>query len=294
MSDRRISFSGHETFVCRQFWLKKGYDYINDNDRKSFTKEDAVVELGVGKNMVTAIRFWLKGFNILEKESELPTEFGRYLLGEKDPFLEDPASLWLLHYSIIKNERVYIFNSFFNEFLKERNEFTREQLLSFLKRKTEENEMNLFSEKTYLSDLNVFLRTYIRSTDGKSDLEDETSNLLIDLNLITPFQKRDLENKQVEWYRAFREERIELPIHVLLFSILDTYSDQSISFYELLEGYNSPGVIFSLTEKALEDKLKELSENWPERFSYSNTAGNRIFQVKDQLNKWSILDEYYG
>lgn len=288
----KLSFSGHETFVCRQFWLKKGYDFIQRGE--SFSKDDAVVQLGVGKNMVTAIRFWLKGFNIVDKEHEQVTEFGKYLFSDKDPFLEDPATLWLLHYSIIKNEKVFIFNSFFNEFTKERNEFTKEQFLAFLKRKTEENELNLFSEKTYTSDMNVLLRTYVRSNDGKADLEDETSNLLIDLNLITPFTKRDIDDKQVEWYRAFREERIDLPIHIVLFAMLDLYpSTSSFSFYELLEGNNSPGVIFSLTEKGLDEKLKELAENWPDRFIYSSTAGNRVFQIRQELDKWEILNEYY-
>ena len=46
----KYTFSGHESFQCRQLWLKKGYDYINKN--KTFTDEDAVVELGVGKNMI--------------------------------------------------------------------------------------------------------------------------------------------------------------------------------------------------------------------------------------------------
>ena len=54
----KIGFSGHETFVCRHFWLKKGYDFIKSGH--SFSQDDAVVRLGVGKNMVTAISFWLK------------------------------------------------------------------------------------------------------------------------------------------------------------------------------------------------------------------------------------------
>ncbi|NEU09381.1 DUF4007 family protein [Flavihumibacter sp. R14] len=289
----KISFSGHETFVCRQFWLKKGYDFIENG--QSFLNEDAVVHLGVGKNMVTAIRFWLKGFNILDKETEKPTRLGEYILKAKDPFLEDIASLWLLHYSIVVNERVFIFNAFFNQFTKERSEFTKEQLLGFLKRKTEENELSLYSEKTYGSDINVFLRTYVRSNDGKVDLEDETSNLLIDLNLITPFTKQDLENKQMDWYRAFREERLDLPIHVILFCILDKYpKEKALSFYELLEGYNSPGVIFGLSEKGLEGKLKEVVETWPTTYSFTSTAGNRMFQIIKDIDKWEVLNEYYG
>ena len=50
IENKRFPFSGHESFQCRSLWLKKGYDFINSG--KSFNDEDAVVILGVGKNMV--------------------------------------------------------------------------------------------------------------------------------------------------------------------------------------------------------------------------------------------------
>lgn len=56
----RYSFSGHESFYCKSLWLKKGYDFLTEG--RSFLDEDAVVRLGVGKNMVTSIRYWLKAF----------------------------------------------------------------------------------------------------------------------------------------------------------------------------------------------------------------------------------------
>ena len=52
----RYSFSGHESFPCKSMWLKKGYDYLVGHNK--FTDPDAVVKLGVGKNMVQSIRFW--------------------------------------------------------------------------------------------------------------------------------------------------------------------------------------------------------------------------------------------
>ena len=50
----KYTFSGHETFACKSLWLKKGYDFVKDGH--SFNDEDAVVALGVGKNMVSSIR----------------------------------------------------------------------------------------------------------------------------------------------------------------------------------------------------------------------------------------------
>ena len=288
----KIGFSGHETFVCRTFWLKKGYDFLRNG--QSFTKNDAVVKLGVGKNMVTAINFWLKGFHILDRETNQLTAFGEYIFGGHDPFLEDSASLWLLHHSIIKNQKVFIFNTFFNEFTKEKSEFTKEHLISFIKRKTEEDEIRLFSEKTYESEATVFLRTYVRSNDGKADLEDETANLLVELDLITTFYKENAEGRPVQWYRVLRQDRNELPNPVLLFAILDRFGTepQSIAFRYLLEGPESPGAIFSLNEASLENRLEDLAASYQE-ITFNNTAGNRVFQIRSAINKWTVLDGYY-
>lgn len=289
----KIGFSGHETFVCRTFWLKKGYDFVMAG--RSFTQDDAVVFLGVGKNMVTAINFWLRGFNIYDREANQSTELGDFLFEGHDPFLEDSASLWLLHYAIVKSQKVFIFNAFFNGFTKEKSEFTKEHLVSFMKRKTEEEELKLFSDKTYDSDAAVFLRTYIRASDGKVDIEDETANLLIELNLISTFYKENTEGRPVQWYRVNRQDRRDLPLQILLFAITDRYGEntQSIAFSELLDGPDSPGTIFRLSERALENKLRELVNEYHEEISFSDTAGNRVLQINKTLNKWNILGEYY-
>ena len=42
-------FSGHESFPCKSLWLKKGYDFIVHGN--NFSSPDAVIQLGVGKNM---------------------------------------------------------------------------------------------------------------------------------------------------------------------------------------------------------------------------------------------------
>ena len=59
---KKYTFSGHESFPCKSLWLKKGYDFVvAGND---FNSPEAVIGLGVGKNMVASIRFWLKAFRV--------------------------------------------------------------------------------------------------------------------------------------------------------------------------------------------------------------------------------------
>jgi hypothetical protein len=57
---KRYAFSGHESFPCKTLWLKKGYDFVVD--KNDFNSPEAVIGLGVGKNMVSSIRFWLQAW----------------------------------------------------------------------------------------------------------------------------------------------------------------------------------------------------------------------------------------
>ncbi len=53
-------FTGHETFPCRYTWIPKAFTAL-EADPKTFADDEyAMVSLGVGKNMVRAIRFWYK------------------------------------------------------------------------------------------------------------------------------------------------------------------------------------------------------------------------------------------
>ena len=61
----RYSFAGHETFTCKHYWLKKGYDH-SVADKKF--NDEAVIDLGVGKNMVNSISFWMKAFGLYEED----------------------------------------------------------------------------------------------------------------------------------------------------------------------------------------------------------------------------------
>lgn len=85
------AFARHETFHPRYGWLTKGFTMASRNPHV-FWDYDAPVVLGVGKNMVRAIHYWLEAFKVWHGEN--PTSLGSHLLRKWDPYLEDPASLW--------------------------------------------------------------------------------------------------------------------------------------------------------------------------------------------------------
>ena len=78
--EQRYSFSGHESFPCKTFWLKKGYGFVVQG--KNFNNPDAVIDLGVGKNLVASIRYRLWVFVICEVDE--PTPLGDNLFIKAD------------------------------------------------------------------------------------------------------------------------------------------------------------------------------------------------------------------
>ena len=144
----KYTFSGHESFTCKTLWLKKGYDFIEKG--LNFNAPDAVVQLGVGKNMVSSIRYWMKAFGLSLKDQLTP--IARYIFDTengKDPFMEDLGTLWLLHFLLVSTKEATLYNLLFTHIQRERKLFDRRQVVNFVKRvMTEDNKQGQFNENT--------------------------------------------------------------------------------------------------------------------------------------------------
>jgi len=292
---QKITFSGHESFICKQFWLKKTYDFAQTGRR--FGDDTAVVDLGVGKNMVASLRYWGKAFGVLD-EDDIPSQLADFLFGKdgRDMYLEDFATVWLLHYYLLKTNRFSIASLLFKELRKERIEFNKEQLVNFMLRKAKEYETNTDNTNTIDRDANVLIRMYSKPQKGETiDIEDDFTGILIDLDLIKRFKQRDLNHKLVEWYKIDAEDRVNLPCEIVLFSILNSYEgQQTLTFRELLTGLNAPGTVFALSPDGLYNKLQEISEKYNKQVVYTETAGNEVLQFRRIINKYDILNDYYN
>lgn len=281
----RPVFSGHETFQCRHLWLKKGYDYVKSG--KSFSAEDAVVHLGIGKNMVGSVRYWMRAFDLLDTSDNL-TEFAHHLFADDgfDPYLEDDASLWLLHYKLVKKNHATLYNVLFNEFRKEKIEFTKEQFWNFAKFK-----FDLFSETTNKqntidSDFVVFTRMYVGDPEAK-DKEDIIGGILTELRLVRPLSKT--------LFTIEPNERRNLPNEVILFALSENEQyGISINFQTLLSDWDSPGSIFAINEAGMYSKMEAIAEKYADLIVFKDDAGIRELQFKgDKPNPYSFLKEHY-
>lgn len=285
MQSNKLNFTGHETFHCRNFWLKKGVDFL-DKDY-DFASNDAVLKLGVGKNMVASIHFWLKAFGVKDDSGEISELASRMLSsGGWDEFLENLGSLWIWQYHLVKMGRASIYQLFFKEFRKSRfqNQFQISQLLQFLDRKSE----GKVSEKTLENDIKVFVKMYLIENVSAKAIEDDLSSMFVELNLISKISlgARD------KTYRLRFDNKKDIPSLVFLYCLLDSFEDrESIAVEEVID---SLGDAFACTDEGVERHIGLLCEQFPKKITFKEDAGRKEVQIVPTLVKWDILEMYYN
>jgi hypothetical protein len=293
-------FARHETFHPRFGWLKKGFDKAND-DNRVFSQDSAAVVLGVGKNMVKAISYWCIAFKVLDeiknngKTIHRPSRFAKKLFSEDgwDPFLENPASLWLLHWNLFKSPcHAPAWHFMFNEL--NRLDFTAEDLLFSLKEYRNRKFPNNRSQDSSLNkDINCLLRMYIERRGPKTLKEDSLDCPFTELRIISayPGSKRftfNFSNKPT------------LSPEIIVSACLEYASffqsdARTISISRLLYGPSSPGRVFKLTESSLSESIEQISRKIKE-ISLTDTAGMILLSyIKDPSEiSEDILQLYFS
>lgn len=278
---QKYSFSGHESFPCKTLWLKKGYDFVVQG--RDFNKPEAVVYLGVGKNMVAAIRFWLRVFGICENDN--PTWLGNYLFNDengKDKYLEDLATLWLLHFNLVYRNEATLYNWFFTDFQRGRKPFSRDNLITYVKRRmVGDGKEKQFNANTVKRDVGVLMQNYCMPRKIQS--HEDYSSLLLDLHLL-------LFNEETREYVINSEGKVSVIPEIFLYGLLVIKEkDNSIPFDTLQE----LGLIFCMTDLETIDMLRLLSERYSDVLHYSDVAGIRQVQMIKQVEPCDILSHYY-
>lgn len=288
----KFSFSGHETFYCRHYWLKKGIDFVENEGQ--FTKSQAIIDLGVGKNMVSAIRFWLRAFDLIdETNGTIVNPLAKSIFSDDgyDPYVEDIGTLWLLHYFLVRESaKASLYTMVFNEFRRTRIEFTNEHLRKFVIKKCSLDNYK-YHESTIKRDISVFFGNYLPSSRSNS-IEDNFSGLLNELGIVERLGKIGRERER--WYRIENTTRESLHPLIVLYVILDNPKyGHSIRFDELLTDFGSVGSIFALNANGLYEKIKAIQDFYP-NIVYTDDGGVRVLQFKEKPDKAAVLEKYYN
>lgn len=266
----RPRFSGHETFACRFAWLPKAVRLIARDSAALADDERAILELGLGKNMVRALRFWLEAFNVASAGSGswslLP--FGEAVFGERglDPYLERVETQWLLHWQLSTAIENPLFAWRHILYRRMRPDFTRSELLAEMR--VEGGRLGYeHSDVTLLQHADVFLHSYVGSLSSASP-EDALDGPLVDLSLVRRLGRRRGGAERIEPVFALaRIPLAEIGNAVVDYSIASYWQarragESLVTFRDLAYGEGSPGATLRLEADDLRDHLERSSGLW--------------------------------
>lgn len=281
-------FSGHETFPCRYTWLPKAFKAVEEDPRAFADEERAMVTLGVGKNMVRAMRFWVQVAHIVapcDDGGYAVTELGRRLLGEQgyDPYLEDIRTLWLIHWQIStqSEDPLFAWDYLLNRW--QHPEINRSEVLRAFSKEAERQDRKL-STVTLEQHFDVFLHTYVATRSRKGDIqEDNLDSPLVELELIQKVGERKLDGtgKREAVYAFRRENKPEITSELFVYCLNDFWKkrhphEKTLTFREVSVGHGSPGQIFKLPEKDIRERLETLTADSRGAFRYMESATQQL------------------
>lgn len=294
MTKYSCRFSGHQTFPLRYGWLYKFFQKDPSGKFENASFEDLMVEWGVGRNMVEAIKYWGRQVG-LKPENEM-IAFGYDKIHENDPYLEKMDSLWLLHWFLCSNySEMTAYRIFFNFYngLK----LSRESYLDYIKELFNQRHfiantkrtsaLSLPADASLKKDIGVFLQCYVAGTASGKVTEDSFASPLCELGLLKRLDKQT--------YLCELERRTTLGDKVFLFALIDFFATQNtneqqsltMAFDTFFTAPGSPSRVFRMSRSEVEQRLDAVSKLTASAIDWTDTQGLRQIQVSDA----SILSE---
>lgn len=297
-----MSFAKHETFYVREGWLFKGMAAIerakNENQHSSiFLDVQAPEKLGIGQNMVKSLRFWMQATGLVEEKLEERqriqhlTSFGK-LIWEYDRYLEDNATLWLLHYNLAcSQEQATTWYWFFNHFAPSIFDETSclEALRTWVISNYSDQEVAISSLKR---DIDCLLQTYLPSKSLHTP-EELTESPFARLGILSR-----IDDGRQHKYRMERLDSSRLHPLILLYVLADRQQKvrstiPQVGLSDVLREPMNAGRVFSLTTTVLSDLLAELNKNYQDlRIQFVRTAGLDLLTLPTS-QPHTILTRYY-
>jgi Protein of unknown function (DUF4007) len=277
----RGQFSGHETFPLRYGWLNKVFDALLHWKAKRsdslFSRDQAIADFGVGKNMVSSMKHWALTSGMIEEfeDGYRPTWIGELLMMGKDgldPYLESPAALWLIHWNIASNPNrattwYWAFGCYSGLV------FDQDRLLADLLQLCKDQDWKRVAPTTLKRDVECFIKTYAMGTRRSSPdvTEDSLESPLAELALIKPTGLRGS-------FQFQRGPKPSLPDGLFAFALDDFWRAQSttantLSVESITYEPGSPGRVFKLDEDAVIERLARIAQASDGVFEWTDTAG---------------------
>jgi hypothetical protein len=302
-----MPFAKHESFYIREGWLFKGLRAV-DHDEAIFVASDAAERLGLGKNMVRSLRFWMQATGLTKEDTssrirtQKLTRLGRQIL-EKDPYLELDGTLWLIHHQLLCSEQfATAWYWFFNHFVP--SSFTKQEFIERLSQwaitQSADDETESIAEGSLRKDFDCLIHTYLSERDeSKKSPEDQIQSPLTALGLFQGFKEKDDDlDKVIHRFRFQTGSAATIPPEIFLYILMlrqavERPGARQVSLTSALREPMNVGRTFNIGMRAFEDiaaRLEDVEASW--RINLSRTGG--LDQITlPRVNSDDILQEYF-
>jgi hypothetical protein len=297
--------SGHESFPCRYTWLPKAVRGLDNSPKLFSDDEQAMVDLGVGKNMVRSIRFWAQVAGVITTSRETGhsvSEFGKALLleGGRDEFMEDIRTLWLIHWNLSTSAKnpLLAWDFLLNRW--QAPDLVPSLVVEALHKEAGRYDDGL-SRVTIDQHWDTFLHTYFPTRGRKGEIqEDNLDSPLTELELIIRVGERPIDNREgrAEPVYAFRrDEKPDITPELFVYALNDFWNkyheENVLNFRDIAHGHGSPGQIFKLPEDDVRARVEKLTQHTKNFFSYAESANLQQVRRQGQLASIRLLDDIY-
>jgi len=284
-----MKIKGHQSFHIRRGWIYKGLNEVR-NDEFVFSRKDIVHTdlLGIGSNMVTALKYWLEALKLVDKKKEgsktliVPSKIGELIL-EKDPYLEEIETWQLFHYNLATNEdQATTWYWFFNEY--KGNKFTRDNLFENLNSYIKQNYEKEVSERSLKDDINCLLNTYVERVVESP--EDNMESPFAELGFINIANKK---NGELSYTKSYKNKvNVYLAYYIIRNLAIDR---ENLDLKDIINSKNGIGNIFNLNSYEIMDILDSLQNLG--YIKVTRTGGLDYVSFVDERNPIEELENMY-
>lgn len=289
-----MKFRAHDTFFIRKGWLSKGMRCVLSKPDVFISHDENPMDvLGIGANMVKALRYWLQAVCLTSepgkgKREQTFTELGQ-LIYDHDTYMEELGTLYLLQYKLAsQKEEATAWYFFFNEFSV--SEFSREDFVDALQKyiKMMDGEQS-YAIRSLNDDFQCIVNTYLpryKSNPEKVSPENNIDCPFGELGLI------DILNKRKKTYKKCVPASDTLNPYVLLAVIMDNANGRTeISLNELLTAPCNIGRIYNLDSITMLDALYRIERLG--LIKINRTAGLDVVTLQQQLGFLDCVKLFY-
>ena len=289
-----MKFRAHDTFFIRKGWLSKGMKYVHSKPDVFVAKDENPMDvLGIGANMVKALRYWLQAVGLTEepnsgKRVQTFTPLGQSVF-TNDRYIEELGTLYLLHYRLSSNKSdATAWYYFFNEFTM--SEFSRDDFVDFLQRRIRmEDSDATVAIRSLNDDFSCIINTYLPRYKTSPNRVAPESNIdcpFGELGLI------DILSKEKKTYRKAIPVASTISPWVALAIIVDQAGEsKEISLNELLTAPCNIGKTLNLDAISMLDVLYQIERIG--KIKINRTAGLDVIHILEELTFQDCVDAYY-